>query len=128
MPGTTSLPFPCEPSTDTSGAAIWVSSATTMARGWDCRRHLKGEFTPSPMEFKEGGWQVLIAHEMPILEAVQASGRYRLVVYGHTHLPEVKRVDETLVVNPGECGGWLYGHCTAAIAHLETLEAETVDL
>ncbi|UCC66010.1 MAG: metallophosphoesterase [Deltaproteobacteria bacterium] len=88
----------------------------------------EGRLHPSPMEFAEGGWQILVAHEMPILEAVQASGRYRLVVYGHTHIPEVKRVGETLAVNPGECGGWLYGHCTAAIGHLDTLEAEIVDL
>ncbi len=80
-----------------------------------------GKLYSSPAEFELGGWRVLVAHEMPILEAVQASSRYRLVVYGHTHRPEVKRAGETLVVNPGECGGWLYGRCTVAIARLDTL-------
>ena len=83
---------------------------------------------PSPSEFTVGEWKVLVAHEMPILDAVATSGGYRLVVYGHTHQPEIKRVGKTLVVNPGECGGWLSGRCTAAIARLDTLEAEIVDL
>jgi len=69
-----------------------------------------------------------VAHELPAPEAAAVDNTYRLVVYGHTHLPEVKRVGETLVVNPGECGGWLFGHCTVAIAHLDTLEAEIIEL
>ncbi|MBW2038649.1 MAG: metallophosphoesterase [Deltaproteobacteria bacterium] len=88
----------------------------------------EGRLHPPPAEFELGGWKVLVAHEMPILEAVQASGIYRLIVYAHTHIPEVKREGETLVVNPGECGGWLYGRCTVAIARLEAIEAKIVDL
>ena len=83
---------------------------------------------PSPAEFDVGEWKVLVAHEMPILEAVGASERYRLIVYGHTHNPEVTVEGNTLVVNPGECGGWLNGRCTVAIAHLDTLTAEIIDL
>ena len=83
---------------------------------------------PSPAEFDVGEWKVLVAHEMPILEAVAASGTYRLVAYGHTHLPDITKKGNTLLVNPGECGGWLNGRCTVALAHLDTLEAEIIDL
>ena len=88
----------------------------------------EGRLHPSPAEFDVGEWKVLVAHEMPILEAVAVSGTYRLVVYGHTHSPDVKVQGHTLVVNPGECGGWLHGRCTVAIAHLDTLKAEIIDL
>lgn len=83
---------------------------------------------PPPVEFDMGEWKVLVAHEMPILEAVAAGGHYRLVAYGHTHSPDVKVMNNTLLVNPGECGGWLNGRCTVAIAHLDTLTAEIIDL
>jgi putative phosphoesterase len=83
---------------------------------------------PSPAEFTVGEWKVLVAHEMPMLEALAASGHYRLVAYGHTHLPEIQVKGNTLLVNPGECGGWLHGRCTVALAHLDTLHAEIIDL
>lgn len=87
-----------------------------------------GRVHPSPAEFAIEKWRVLVAHELPAPEATAVDKAYRLVAYGHTHLPEVKRVGETLVVNPGECGGWLFGRCTVAIAHLDTLEAEIIEL
>ena len=88
----------------------------------------EGRISPSPAEFAVGEWKVLLAHEMPILEGVAAGGHYGLVVYGHTHLPDVQVKGETLLVNPGECGGWLKGRCTVALAHLDTLKAEIIDL
>ncbi|OGP55108.1 MAG: hypothetical protein A2Y65_10025 [Deltaproteobacteria bacterium RBG_13_52_11] len=92
------------------------------------QRIADGRIHPTPSEFAVGEWQVLVAHEMSILEAVASSNRYRLVVYGHTHRPEVQRVGHVLVVNPGECGGWLSGRCTVAIACLDTLEADIINL
>ena len=83
---------------------------------------------PSPAEFDVGAWKVLVAHEMPMVEAVATSEKYRLIAYGHTHSPDVQVQGHTLVVNPGECGGWLHGRCTVAIARLDTLKAEIIDL
>jgi putative phosphoesterase len=91
-------------------------------------RMAAGRLHPSPAEFTIEKWQVLVAHELPAPEAAAAGKAYRLVAYGHTHLPEVKRERDTLFVNPGECGGWLFGRCTVAIAHLDTLEAEIIEL
>jgi putative phosphoesterase len=91
-------------------------------------RMADGRLYPSPSAFAIGEWQVLVAHELPAPEAATAGNTYRLVVYGHTHLPEVKHKGNTLFVNPGECGGWLFGRCTVAIANLDTLEAEIIEL
>jgi putative phosphoesterase len=88
----------------------------------------EGRLSPSPAEFAAGEWKVLLAHEMPILEGVAGGGYYRLVAYGHTHRSEVQVKGNTLLVNPGECGGWLHGRCTVAIADLATLKAEIIDL
>jgi len=87
----------------------------------------QGRIHPSPSEFTIGAWHVLVAHELPHPETT-AGKALRLVVYGHTHRPEVRKQGETLLVNPGECGGWLYGCPTVAIAQLDTLEAEIIEL
>jgi hypothetical protein len=87
-----------------------------------------GRIGTSPAERSIMSSRVLVAHEMPMLDAVVGSGFYRLVVYGHTHTVDVRTVGTTLIVNPGECGGWLFGRPTVAIARLDTLEACIVDL
>ncbi len=50
-----------------------------------------------------------------------------LYVYGHTHEPVIKN-GTPVVVNPGECAGWLSEKCTVALADLEKREAELIEL
>jgi hypothetical protein len=50
------------------------------------------------------------------------------VVYGHTHKADVRKVKDTIVINPGEVGTWLYGKSTVALLDLEKMEAEIVQL
>lgn len=84
----------------------------------------QGRIHQPPFVFTVGNWQVLVAHAPPHLEAAA----YRLMAFGHTHVPEVRQEGACLMVNPGECGGWLYGNSTVAIAQLDTLEAEIIEL
>jgi predicted phosphodiesterase len=35
----------------------------------------------------------------------------------------MRRIKDTLIINPGEVSGWLYGKPTAAIVNLEKMEA-----
>lgn len=41
--------------------------------------------------------------------------------------PEIKR-ESPLFINPGECGGWLYGKSTVAILDMGTSHADIIDL
>lgn len=86
-----------------------------------------GELHFGPHELEVGGRKILLMHEPRALEALVASGRYDLVVYGHTHRPEA-RPGPTLVVNPGELGGWLTGRGTLALVDLAALRAEILEL
>jgi hypothetical protein len=88
----------------------------------------KGRVFKQPHIFELDGKKVVVIHEHHIVNALAASGHFDLVVYGHTHEPDVRSVGKTLVVNPGEAGGWLYGKSTVAIVDLETLAAEIIDL
>ena len=47
-----------------------------------------------------------------------------LIVFGHTHKPEIKKLEDRLLVNPGECGGWLSNKASVAIVDLEILSAK----
>lgn len=82
----------------------------------------------APRELEVEGKKVLLLHSPWLLESVAKSGEFELIVYGHTHQPDIRKVEGALIVNPGECGGWLRGKKTIAIVDLEQLEAELVEL
>ncbi|MCS7217304.1 MAG: metallophosphoesterase [Candidatus Bipolaricaulota bacterium] len=86
-----------------------------------------GELHVGPHELELGGRRILLMHEPRALEALAASGKYDLVVYGHTHRAEV-REGRPLVLNPGELGGWLTGRATLALVDLALLRAELLAL
>ena len=67
-------------------------------------------------------------HEHHIIDALADSGHFDLVIYGHTHKPDIRKVRNTLIVNPGEVGTWLYGKSTAALVDLNKMEAEIIEL
>lgn len=88
----------------------------------------KGRIYTQPYTFTLDGRKIVVMHEPDVVDALADSGHFDLVVYGHTHEPVVKRVNDTLVVNPGEVSGWLYGKPTAAVVDLESMRAEIVSL
>jgi len=57
--------------------------------------------------------RILILHEPDHLEALAASGHFDTIIYGHTHEADVRH-GKTLIINPGECGGWVSGNRTVA--------------
>ena len=75
-----------------------------------------------------GGKKFLLIHEPDMLDALTKSNVYDVIVYGHTHRSEITRRGKTLVINPGEGGGWITGKSTAVLLDTETMEAELVEL
>lgn len=73
-----------------------------------------------------GGKKILLIHEPDMLEALAGSGYYDIIVYGHTHQPLISQVGSTLVVNPGEAGGWITGKCTVALLDTETMKVKLI--
>ncbi len=84
-------------------------------------------FTP-PHILELAGKKIVIMHEHHVVDALADSNHFDLVVYGHTHTPDIRQQGKTLIVNPGELSGWLYGKSTIAIADLSTLTAELIEL
>lgn len=88
----------------------------------------EGSVFNQPHIFELGGRKIVIMHEHHLADALADSGHYNVVIYGHTHKPEIRKVKNTLVVNPGEAGNWLYGKSTIAVADLSALTAEIISL
>jgi putative phosphoesterase len=52
-----------------------------------------------------------------------SSGEYDAVIKGHSHTTEIRREGRTLVINPGECCGYLTGRQTVSLLDLATMQA-----
>lgn len=80
-----------------------------------------------PHRFELGGRVVVLSHEPDRLTDEVVAGA-DVLIHGHNHVAETARRDGCLLVNPGEAGGWLSGHCTVAVVDLARLDAEIIDL
>lgn len=87
-----------------------------------------GEIYPAPYELNLNGKRILIIHEPNFLDILADSQKYDLIIYGHTHRRDILRNGKTLIVNPGEGGGWLTGESTAMIVNLDIMEVEELNL
>lgn len=72
--------------------------------------------------------RILLIHQPDFLEQLIASQRYDIIIYGHTHQVDVREEGKTLIINPGECGGWLTGKSTCAILTLPERKVEIIEL
>jgi uncharacterized protein len=90
-----------------------------------------GSIEEPPVQLTAGGLAIRVVHDCADWEAEAQSSGADVVVFGHTHdtLVESQCGKELpLGINPGECGGWLTGNCTAAILDTATLLVRIVDL
>ena len=71
--------------------------------------------------------KIAITHYPEIADTLAGSDAYDVIIYGHTHRAEI-RGPKPLVINPGECGGWLEGTSTIAILDLDAMHAEVIEM
>jgi len=82
----------------------------------------------APHEIKVADKKVLIAHEPYALAALQQSTYYDAIIYGHTHEIDVQTTSKPIVINPGECGGWLNGKCTVVLWDSVSNKVDIIEL
>ncbi|MEK6653475.1 MAG: metallophosphoesterase [Nitrospirota bacterium] len=87
-----------------------------------------GSIKNQPLMLTLDGKKIVVVHEHHTVDALADSGHFDVVIYGHTHEPLVKKVNTSLLINPGEVCGWLYGKPTAALLDLNKMEAEIIEL
>jgi putative phosphoesterase len=64
------------------------------------------------------GKKIYMTHTDHNIEAIAKSQMYDLVIYGHTHRQDIRRLGRTLIVNPGESTDWITGAGHVAIVDL----------
>jgi len=85
------------------------------------------ELYESPHSFEVAGHQILLVHDLGEVNS-RSIEKHKFVIHGHTHQAEMKTRGESLLINPGEACGWMYGSCTGAILDFETKEVEILKL
>jgi hypothetical protein len=77
-----------------------------------------------------GGMKIALMHgnDRELLETLRGCGSLDLLVYGHSHRPEVRREGSLLIVNPGEVYGHLTGKSTVALVDTVKRSAEIVEI
>jgi putative phosphoesterase len=87
-----------------------------------------GEIGPAPLIFNHAGRSLLVCHLDSAIERHLATKSFDIIIFGHTHRPLTEIREGTLLVNPGEAGGWLRGRSTVALVDPAALTAEIVEL
>lgn len=85
------------------------------------------ELFESPHTFEVGGRQILLVHDIGDVQARSVES-HALVVHGCTHRGDCRSRGDTLIVNPGEGCGWIYGTPSGALLDLEANRVEFLTL
>jgi len=85
------------------------------------------ELFESPHSVEIGERRILLVHDIGDVQKRSVSS-HDIVIHGSTHQQEMKTRGDTLIVNPGEGCGWLYGTPSAAILDLDSREVEFITL
>lgn len=74
------------------------------------------------------GRRILMTHKPDLVEETAASGCFDLVIYGHTHKQDIRKVADTLVINPGESTDWITDRSDVVVLELDDLTYEVISL
>lgn len=85
------------------------------------------EIYQSPHSFEVGGHEILIVHDLAEISS-RSVNKHSFVIFGCSHRQETITHGDTMLVNPGEACGWLYGACTGAILDLAARSVEVITL
>jgi len=85
-----------------------------------------GHLSPQPLVMTFEGKKVVVVHEPDLVNALADSGHFDIVVYGHTHRSDARKVNDSLIINPGKAARLHRGDSTLALLDTEKLESEIV--
>jgi len=85
-----------------------------------------GQIHDQPYIGQIEGKKIFMTHTPGALDAVIDSGRYDLVIYGHTHKQDIREVGTSLVINPGELTDWVTGKSDLVILQLDNMSWKNI--
>jgi putative phosphoesterase len=89
----------------------------------------EGNVFQPPHQFIVNDKKVLVLHDPILLNSLKEIKAFDIIIYGHDHHASISESPTgQLIVNPGECGGWLTGKSTVAIWILPNNKVELIEL
>jgi putative phosphoesterase len=85
------------------------------------------ELYESPHSVELNGTRILLVHDLGDVSDRSVSG-HEIVIHGCSHRCQMENSGDTLLINPGEACGWLFGKPSAAILDLDTKHVEFITL
>ncbi|MEM1513855.1 MAG: metallophosphoesterase [Candidatus Thermoplasmatota archaeon] len=83
-----------------------------------------GDINNDPFEINLKDKKVIVTHKPELVDAL--SYIYDIVIYGHTHKIDIRK-ENALILNPGECCGYLTGKNSVAILYPEKMDADVIE-
>jgi len=80
-----------------------------------------GKIQAGPLRVSLDNRRILVVHDINSVDLTTEN--IDLIIFGHTHKPEIRHSNSSLLVNPGECSGWLSSHASIAIVDLKTFSS-----
>lgn len=74
------------------------------------------------------GKQIFMTHKPHGIDEAVSIGSYNLVIYGHTHKQDIRKVGQTLIINPGEATDWITGESFIVVLDLDDMTYESIRL
>lgn len=86
----------------------------------------EGKIKRSPLRLELADRKITLSHDINTVDLRKEDAS--VIIFGHTHKPQVITKDRSLLINPGECGGWLTNKSTIAIIDLVSLTAQILGI
>jgi len=82
----------------------------------------RGRIKQGPLRIELQNKRIVLVHDINTIDL--KNEKCEIIIFGHTHKPEISKKGNLLLVNPGECAGWLSDCSSVVIFDLENLLAE----
>lgn len=94
-----------------------------------------GELHEPPLELSVDYLKALMIHGYrskelteKLVNSLALSNYYDLIMFGHTHIPKIGKVGNTVILNPGALSGYLTNTPTLAIINTEEFNLLVIDV
>lgn len=93
----------------------------------EAARGMGVELFESPHSMEVAGVRILLVYDIGEVSE-RSIAEHGIVIHGFSHQHQMKSTDESLIINPGEACGWVYGAPSAVILDLDTRRVEFITL
>ncbi len=81
-----------------------------------------GRIKRAPLRIKINQRRITLVHDISLITLEKEDAD--LIICGHTHKAKEQKKCSGLIINPGECGGWVTGESSVAIVDLDSLSSD----